>query len=858
MRIAEWSRRLWYLLNRRRLDAALRREMDDHRAQMTDPSRFGNALRLREESQDVWGWRWLDHLGHDFRHAARTLRRTPGFTTVSIASLAAGFVLAASTVAVLNAYLLRSLPYPEADRLYHVMYAPPGPWEPGNMEALDWAAVSDVVEFPIMASSETLYLTDTGAAQTIRVLHGGLGLIDGMGVRASAGRGLAASDFAPASERVALIGHHLWRDRYGSDPSIVGRVIRAEREGGGFESFRIAGILSPEFYFGRDSQARVDLLAPLLAPRRPYMVRLREGVPPDFAAARLTRAARSVGTGIPADWSGVRLESAHWRYVGQLRPVIVGVTAAAGLVLIVVCANVAVLMVLRAARRQRELAVRAALGAERRHLARMLIAEGALLCAAALALGLLLTRWLLGVLAPIIETELGRPAPRGTSAIAIDATVLLIIGTAGLAIAVALPLLPLLTPWQRRLAGELRRTGSATTDGRALRHLRSCLIAFEVAGTLVLFVGCGLLLRSAASMLRTDLGFDPEGLARTRIVLRGHDYRDPSGFFRFYDQFTGRLAAVTNAPVVFSNWPPFFDLPEQAIEAGGRTGGGITGGAMEIGPGYFAALGIPLRAGREFTGADSAGAPPVTVISETLARRLWPGEPALGRQIRSIVVTEGGATPGPWRSVVGIAADVRQEYGDANVSDIYAPLTPGAAGRFGSFYARTNRPLAVLHAEARAVAAALDPHAVVDPPRTVGSLNRQLAGTSFLTTVLTGFAAIAGGLAMLGIYGVTAYGVQQRQREIAIRMALGAPGGRVVRLFLKEGASVLTLGLILGLAGAVAAARVLAHQLYAVGPSDPATLVATCVLMSTVAIVATWWPARRASNADPVAALKEG
>ena len=249
---------------------------------------------------------------------------------------------------------------------------------------------------------------------------------------------------------------------------------------------------------------------------------------------------------------------------------------------------------------------------------------------------------------------------------------------------------------------------------------------------------------------------------------------------------------------------------------------------------------------------------PVAVVSEALARRLWPGESALGRQVRGVVQTEGGSTPGPWRTVVGVAADVRQEYADPTVADVYAPLTPESVGRFGSFYVRSDRPLASIFGDARAVAAGLDPHAVVDLPRTVVSENRQLAGTTFLTTMLTGFAAIAGFLAVLGIYGVTAYGVQQRQREIAIRMALGAPGARVVRLFLKEGAVVLAAGLAAGLVGAAAAVRLLEHQLFAVEPFDPTTLASTSVLMIAAGVSAIWWPARRASRANPVLSLKEG
>ena len=857
--VGEWSRRVWYLLNRRRFEASLRQEMEEHRARMGDPVRFGNTLRLREDAGDVWGWRWLDQLTRDLRLAVRTLRRSPGFAIAAITSLAVGFALTASTVAVLNAYVLRSLPFPQADRLYHVMYAPPGPWEPGGMSALDWRTVADVVEHPITAAGRTYYLTDAGYGQSVRALAGGQGLIAGLGVRAIAGRVLEPSDFISGAEHVAMIGHALWRDRYGSDPAIVGRQLRAEPESGGApESFHIVGVLPTDFYFGRDSTARVDLLTPLFSPTRTYMVRLREGVPPAYAEQRLTQAARTVATGLTPDWTGVRLESAHERYVGQLRPVLAGITVAAGLVLVVVCANVAVLMVLRSMRRQTEIAVRAALGAERRHIARMLVTEGALLCLTALGGGLLLTRLLLGILASVIETELGRPAPGGTASIAVDGTVLSIVGAAGLVIALALPFLPLLSPWQRRLADALRRSGGAATDGRTLRHLRSGLIALEVAGTLMLFVGCGLLLRSAARMVNTDFGFDADRLVRGQVVLRGGDYGgDPAGFFRFYEQFRDRFSAAANAPVVFSSWPPFFDLPTQSIEIDGRVGQGVQGGTIEVGPGYFPAMGIPLRAGREFTAADVSSAP-VAIVSESLARRLWPDGQALGRQLRSVLQTQGGSTPGPWRTVIGIARDVRQEYTDPNLADMYSPWAPASMSRFGNFYVRSDRPSTVLLADARAAAAALDAHAVVNPLRPVAGLNRQLAGTAFLTSMLTGFAAIAGFLAVLGIYGVTAYAVQQRQREIAIRMALGARASRVVALFLKQGALVLGAGLALGLLGARAATRVLEHQLYGVRPFDPVTLLAASLLLAAAGALATWWPARRGSRANPVVSLKEG
>jgi predicted permease len=390
-----------------------------------------------------------------------------------------------------------------------------------------------------------------------------------------------------------------------------------------------------------------------------------------------------------------------------------------------------------------------------------------------------------------------------------------------------------------------------------MRRLRSALVAFEVAGTLVLVVGGGLMIRSVVSMIRSDLGFHPERLIYARIVLRGADYPDAAGFFRFYGQFTDRVSDQAGSPVVFSSWPPFNEPPTESVEGDGRVGQGERAGAISVGAGFFSTLGIDLRSGRDFIRADVLKAEPVAVISETLAKRLWPDGHALGRQVRSILETTGGRRPGPWRTVVGVAADVRETYSDTIGSSIYVPLSPSSFGRYGSFYMRANWPSPSLLESLRTTAAAIDAHAVVDEPRSVEGRNRQLAGTKFLTMMLTGFAAIAACIAFLGIYGVTAYAVQQRESEIAIRMALGASSRDVVRLLLKDCGYVIGAGLAFGLMGATTAARVLQNQLYGVQGADVPTVVVTCILLAATGGLAAWWPARRASLRSPVQALKE-
>jgi hypothetical protein len=327
--------------------------------------------------------------GRELRFATRSLRRTPTFSFVTLVSLGLGLALVTITLAITNAYLLRALPYPEGTRLYHVRYAPPGPYEPRGMTALDWKSVSDVVDATITTAGDAYFIGDAGSQQFVRATRVSPGFIEGLGVRPSLGRVFASEDYQPNAPAVALIGHALWRDHFNADPNIVGREVRARPENQTTDAvlIRVVGVLPAGFWFGRTSEARVELLTPLRAPARTYMVRLREDVPVAFAEQRITEAARAVGSDFRPNWAGVQLDSVHDRYVAQLRPLLFGINAATVLVFVLVCTNVAILILLRALRRQKEVAVRVALGAERRHLLRMLAAEAILLCAGALVLG---------------------------------------------------------------------------------------------------------------------------------------------------------------------------------------------------------------------------------------------------------------------------------------------------------------------------------------------------------------------------------------------------------------------------------------------------------------------------------------
>jgi predicted permease len=788
--------------------------------------------------------------------AARTLRRSPAFTVTTMLSLALGLAFTSTAMAVANAYLFQPLPYPEPGRLYHVMYAPPGPWEPAGMSAIDWTSVGDVVEHAITASSATVILNEAGVAGSVQARRASPGFVQALVGAPAFGRVLTAEDWSPAADRVAMIGHGLWRGRLGADPAVLGRTLRFETDDPRrpTESFRVVGVLRPDFYFGRTSRDTIDLLVPIDTPVQTYMVRLRPGVPLALAERRLTDAARTAATSaIPADWTGVHLFSVRERYLGSVRPVLIGVLSAVGVVLLVACANVGVLMALRAARRSREIAIRAALGSARRHLVAMLFAETALLCAAALALAVGLSVLALRVLTTMIEQQLGRPAPAGPSSIGIDGTVLLIGGGIAVAMALSLSFLPLVTVRPTALAHALRRESRAASDGRLLGRLRPALIALEVAGSVVLVATGSLMMRSVLDMMRTDLGFRAEGLSRVQVVLRQRPDADGAAFRRLHEQFVERASAFTNAPAVFTTWPPFIETPTVRVEAREAAGLTVGAGSLGVSRAYFATLSVPLRQGRDFTDEEVTAAGPVAIVSETLAMRLWPGGQAIGREVRVIEPATTGVRTGPWRTVIGVAADVRQSYGDTDPHDIYLPVFPD--GRYASFYLRGGPGGGALAAGLRAAAAAIDRDAIVNEPVTVSSRDEMLARTAFLSWTLTAFAAMAAFLAMLGIHGVTAYGVEQRKREVAIRRAVGGTNRAIRNLFLREGGLVLAIGTAVGLVGSLAVARTLQHQMYGVRAFDPMLLAATSVVIVGAGLLATWWPARRAVTDDALTAL---
>jgi putative ABC transport system permease protein len=715
-----------------------------------------------------------------------------------------------------------------------------------------------VIDAPVAASQETYYLRDGRALQSARGLRVASGFPPGLGLTAAVGRSLVPSDFRDDAPPVAVLGDHVWRQRFGADPAIVGRVITVEAESlGAAETFTVVGVMPPGFFFGRDSTAVVDLMRPATAPMRAYMVKLREGVAPATAEARLTAAVRAVAGPLPDNWRGVRLESVRSRYVERARPVLLTALAISGLVFLVVVANAGALALIRTIRRRQEFAVRTALGGGRGRLARMLIVEALVTSAGGLALGASSAAVLLSVAAPAIEAQLGRATPAGPGALTIGGPVLVALSVIAAGVSLVIALTILVAPAE--ITETLRQSTRSTTDSRSSRRWRHLAVGAEVAGAALVLMCAGLLTESAVRLVRAEVGFPGPDLIRARIRLKAADYPDGS-FERFYRAFAER-AAADGLPTAFASWPPFNELPTRRIDTDdARLRSGTvasTAGFLAVGPGFFGTVGQPVLQGREFTGADDQSGPMVAMVSAALAHALWPGASAIGERVRAVERTAGGERPGPWRVVVGVVGDVAHTYRDRDARDLYTPTLQEPAGRFASFYARAraHAPVEPTLDELGRIAADIDANAALELGATVAGQNRERAGAMLVATVAGVLAAGAALLAVIGLYGAASLSIEQRRREIAVRTALGARRYDIVRALSSEAWRTTALGVTAGIAASTAAAPLLAAYLYDVPPFRWSTAAAVATVLALAAAVAVFMPAWRASGRAAAADL---
>ena len=790
----------------------------------------------------------------DVRVVIRALGRTPGFAIAAIGTLGLGMATTIAALLLVKGYLFTALPYPAAERLYDVRYGTPGQPPPREMEKLDWSSLDDIVDHQIAWDLDAFYMIGGQQAEMIPGAWVTPGFVQGLGIQPALGRGFDASAFAPGAGNLALISNRLWTSRFGGDPGVLGRTFSAyvsdrPQEA---ETFTIVGVLPANFWH---VNVFTDIIVPLRIPTYPYMVRVRDGVTREQLGGRIATLVRGGASQVPGNWEP-QVTLSHSLYVQSVRPLLRAVSIAAALVLVVACANVAGLLVVRATKRQREVAVRAALGAGRGRIARLLLVESLVIGICATILALWAAQLLLGWLGPGIQTQLGRRVPGGLHALTLDGWSVAASLLVGLATVVICTLAPLATVARPALARALQGSGRAATEGLRSRRLRASLITFEIAVSLALLGGSALMLRTVAGLSAVNLGFNPDRVLLASITLRQNRYPDALARHAMLERITARVGALpgTQALGLTTAWPM---QPPQAVPvaAEGSTERG-NAGLHYINDDYFESLQIPVAAGRAFTSRDGAGTAPVALVSESLARRLWPAGDPLSR---TVVVEESrgaGETMRVLRSVVGVIRDVRQGPQDQDLADVYVPMLQ-ASGRFAFMLLRTDGDPAASVAAFRGAVYELDPEIVVQNARPLQVvIDETAARPKAVAWLLSSFAVMATALALVGVFGVVAHTVRQREREIAIRMALGADPAGLTRLFLRQGLTVLALGVGIGLVGAVGIGRLIESQLFGVTAADPVALAGAAAAFAAIGAAAIWWPSRRAAATDPAAALR--
>jgi putative ABC transport system permease protein len=808
----------------------------------------------------------VSDLLQDLRYSLRLLARAPGFTAVAVLTLALGIGANSAVFSLVDAVLLRPLSYPEPERLVWLWESNPAqkllimPASPANFA--DWREQGR--SFDIVAAWRDLNLTLTGLEIPERVLGARVfpELLEALGAKPALGRGFARGEGTPAGERVAVVTHGLWQRRFGGDPSLVGRAIQLDGA-----SHTVVGVLASGFQF---PLSRVEVLIPWTPSAGDMrergakfrflraVARLKRGVSVDEARTEMTVIARRLEAAYPASNKGWSINVMPLRefFVGAFRLRFVALLVAVGLVALIACVNVANLLLARATGRRQEIAVRTAIGAGRARLFRQLLTESAVLGLIGGVAGLALAWAGIRPLVALIP-ELNLQIP-GLDSVRIDLRAVWF--TLGVSVATGLlfGVAPLAQASSLDLQGALKEGGRGGTGGARSRRLRALLVVCEIALAVVLSTGAGLMLRSFERIQRVDPGFRADNALTFRITLPASQYAQPPRQFAFFRQLAQRLRALPRATDVgLTNYVPLsgswsvvrFTIdgrpvsPEETPSASNQV----------VTPSYFRAMGIKLVAGRVFTDQDDEHASRVALVNESLAQRFWPGASAIGQRLH----LEEESPDSPPLTVVGVVGGVHQlRLQDDPMPELYRCYFQAPTASMSVILRTASDPLALATAARRAVAA-LDPNQPVYNVDTLGRIVKDAAWLTRLTTVLFGaFSALALALAAVGIYGLTAYTLAQRQREIGLRMALGATPGDVLRLVLGRGLALALAGVLGGIVAAYLLAKGMAGLLYGIGAFDPVTFLTAPLLLLAVAAAANLAPALRAARTDPMTALR--
>jgi putative ABC transport system permease protein len=809
----------------------------------------------------------MQTLWQDLRYGARMLMKQPGFTLIAVITLALGIGANTAIFSVVNAVLLRPLPYHDAGRIVAIQeLGPQGDRRqvtPANF--LDWRAQNTV--FAQLAAIHSLQsnLANDGQAERIETAITSANFFEVFGARPQAGRLFAPADEQAGHAPVVVLSHRLWQRRFGGDANAVGQQLILDGK-----SYTVIGVAPAGFQYPDKTELWFPPLR--LAPEinETFDVTQTRGFGYLSAVARLKPAVSLEQAKAEMETITARLRKQYpetnnnrFNRVVPLQTHLVGETSrllwllfgAVGCVLLIACANVANLLLARATTRRRELAVRAALGATRGRVMRQLLTESLSLALAGGLLGLLLAWWGVDALTRLLPANFPR-----LGEIALDPPALGFALLASLATAIIFGLAPAWQSARIELQEALKESARGSAGSRRNR-LRGALVTAEVALSLSLLVGAGLLFRSFLRLQAVDAGFDARGVLTMRLAPSGTNFREDPQYIGFYQKVADKIAAIPGVEAVGAiNTPP--------LSRGGETFDFRVEGQPErpqdqwpganyrnVTPDYFRAMKIPIMQGRAFTERDNGSAPLVVIINQATAARHFPGQNPVGKR-----VTFGGRDRSGqpiWHEIVGVAANVRSlELQDEAEPEIYTAARQDAFAGM-TFVIRASVEPASLGTAVRQAAREVDPAQPVSDLRTMESVVVEAVTQPRFNLTLLG---LFGGLALLlsaaGIYGVTSYSVAQRAQEIGIRKALGAQSGDVLRLVIRQGMAAVLPGVVIGLALAIAATRVMKSLLFGVGATDPPTFVAIALSLTLVALLACWIPAWRAAKVDPMIALK--
>ena len=827
---------------------------------------FGGVERAKEECRDARGLSFTETSLQDLRYGARALRKSPGFTAIAVLTLALGIGASTAIFSVVNAILLHPLAYKDADRLATILNDGNGPISVANY--IDWREQSHSFEAMGAAEYWSPNLTGVDQPENIRGHKITYDLFPLLGAQPLLGRLFTAADDRAGSEHEVILSYRLWQRRFSADPNVFGKVIRLNGE-----AYSVVGVMPRDFQFAPFWATNAELWVPIAFGDRVHnragnslrvFGRLKPGVTLDQARAEITTITARLEQQYPGTNQNVVVTPLKEKVVGKVEAPLLVLLGAVGFVLLMACANVAHMLLARAASRQKECAVRAALGAGRTRVVRQFLTENLLLAGLGGALGLLLAFWGTRALVALSPASIPR-----VETVTLDGLVVLFLFAITVLISIGFGLAPALQASAVNLSDTLKETGRGSSDGMQRNRLRSFLVASEFALALMLLIGAGLMVRSFFALQSVDPGFDPHNVLSIVVSVAGSKEAAVDNREVFYRQLLERVraipgvesaAGINHLPLAGDLWGWPFTIEGRPKPRPGDQPGGVYRIATSA---YFRTMKIPLLRGRDIAEADQGSAPGVVVINEKAAHSFWPGEDPIGKRISFDVDASDMPT---WLTIVGIAKDAKEgDWAATPDEEVYLAAfqnrqflsAPESHSSYITLVVRTTGDPAALTQALKDKVWSFDRNLPISQVLTMDAVVADAnAQPRFEMLLLSIFAAVALLLAAVGIYGVMSYAVSRRTHEIGIRVSLGASRADVVLLVIRQGMVLALIGSAVGILGALGLSRLMKSLLYGVKPIDPLIFCGVTILLMMVAMAAIYLPARRAMRVDPMTALR--